>query len=131
MSGCSEFRRSPLQEAISLRECLSNPTNHYPMSIKRITKTDMTQANWDSLTLLGLPGKPVITVPNATVAWSCDLEPMFKKDISFKPFFHLGSSERAQTQFEDEGFIFFGNSRGTLGRRHSEYLKNTKADPNF
>ena len=51
------------------------------------------------------PGNPVITDPNATVAWSSRLQPVFKKDISLKTFLGRGSGESIQMAFEGEGFV--------------------------
>jgi len=61
--------------------------------------------HYDPITLHVSPGNPVITDPNATVAWSGNLEPKFKKDISFKTFLGRGSGESIQMQFEGEGFV--------------------------
>ena len=61
--------------------------------------------HYDPITLPVLPGLPVITDPNATVAWSGNLEPQFKKDISFKTFLGRGSGESIQMQFEGTGFV--------------------------
>ena len=51
-------------------------------------------AHYEALTLRVTPGKPVITDPNATVAWSGNLEPQFQTDISLKTFIGRGSGER-------------------------------------
>lgn len=59
----------------------------------------------DPLTLRVLPGKPVCTDPNATVAWSGNLTPNFKTDISLKTFFGRGSGESIQMKFEGDGFV--------------------------
>lgn len=59
----------------------------------------------DPLTLRVLPGKPVCTDPNATVAWSGNLSPNFKTDISLKTFFGRGSGESIQMKFEGDGFV--------------------------
>lgn len=45
----------------------------------------------------------VFTDPNATVAWSGNLEPEFRTDISFKTFLGRGSGESIQMQFSGEG----------------------------
>ena len=62
-------------------------------------------SHYDPLTLRVSPGRPVITDPNATVAWSGTLEPQFRTDISLKTFFGRGSGESIQMQFEGEGFV--------------------------
>jgi len=60
---------------------------------------------YDPLTLIVSPGNPVITDPNATVAWSGSLSPEFKTDISFKTFIGRGSGESVQMKFEGDGFV--------------------------
>ena len=59
----------------------------------------------DPLTLVVKPGKPVFTDPNATVAWSGNLTPKIKTDISFKTFIGRGSGESFQLQFEGDGWV--------------------------
>jgi uncharacterized protein (AIM24 family) len=59
----------------------------------------------DPLTLRVSPGDPVITDPNATVAWSANLAPDFKTDISFRSFLGRGGGEAFQMQFVGEGFV--------------------------
>jgi uncharacterized protein (AIM24 family) len=59
----------------------------------------------DPLTLSVSSGRPVVTDPNATVAWSGTLEPQFKTDISFKTFLGRGSGESIQMAFDGEGFV--------------------------
>ena len=61
--------------------------------------------HFDPLTLIVKPGNPVCTDPNATVAWSSNLSPNFKTDISLKTFFGRGSGETFQMQFEGNGFV--------------------------
>jgi uncharacterized protein (AIM24 family) len=51
------------------------------------------------------PGKPVFTDPQATVAWSGNLQPEFKTDVSFKTFLGRGSGESFQMMFQGEGFV--------------------------
>jgi uncharacterized protein (AIM24 family) len=48
---------------------------------------------------------PVFTDPNATVAWSGNLEPEIKTDISLKSFVGRGSGESIQMVFRGEGFV--------------------------
>lgn len=62
-------------------------------------------AHYEPLTLRVSPGNPVITDPNATVAWSGNLQPKFQTDISLKTFFGRGSGESIQMKFEGEGFV--------------------------
>ncbi len=61
--------------------------------------------HYEQLTLRVTPGKPVITDPNATVAWSGNLRPEFQTDISLKTLFGRGSGESIQMRFEGEGFV--------------------------
>ncbi len=61
--------------------------------------------HYDPMTLLVTPDCPVVTDPNATVAWSGTLEPKFKTDVSLKTFFGRGSGESLQLLFEGEGFV--------------------------
>ena len=53
-------------------------------------------AHYEPLTLRVTPGNPVITDPNATVAWSGNLQPEFQTDISLKTFVGRGSGESIQ-----------------------------------
>jgi uncharacterized protein (AIM24 family) len=59
----------------------------------------------DPLTLRVTPGAPVVTDPNATVAWSGSLAPEFKADVSLKTFFGRGSGESIQMLFKGDGFV--------------------------
>ncbi len=64
--------------------------------------------HFEPLTLRVTPGYPVCTDPNATVAWSGNLQPQFKTDISFKTFLGRGSGESLQMLFEvpqGEGWV--------------------------
>lgn len=54
----------------------------------------------DPLTLRVTAGTPVFTDPNATVAWSGNLTPNFKTDLSLKTFVGRGSGESFQMQFD-------------------------------
>jgi uncharacterized protein (AIM24 family) len=62
-------------------------------------------SHYEPLTLLVRPGEPVITDPNATVAWSGNLTPEFRTDISFRTFIGRGSGESIQMEFKGEGFV--------------------------
>lgn len=57
------------------------------------------------LTLKVTPDDPVITDPNATVAWSSGLSPEIKTDISFKSVMGRGGGESFQMMFRGEGFV--------------------------
>lgn len=59
----------------------------------------------DPLTLLVKPGHPIFTDPNATVAWSGNLTPEFKTDVSLKTFIGRGSGESMQMKFEGDGWV--------------------------
>lgn len=61
--------------------------------------------HYEPLTLKVTPENPVITDPNATVAWSGSLQPEFQTDITLKTFFGRGSGESIQMRFEGEGFV--------------------------
>lgn len=57
------------------------------------------------MTLIVKPGQPVFTDPNATVAWSGNLAPQMKTDISLKTFIGRGSGESFQMMFEGDGWV--------------------------
>ena len=59
----------------------------------------------DPLTLRVRPDRPVMTDPNATVAWSGNLSPEFKTDISVRTFLGRGSGESIQMMFQGDGFV--------------------------
>jgi uncharacterized protein (AIM24 family) len=61
--------------------------------------------HYEPITLPVRPGEPVFTDPNATVAWSGNLEPEFKTDISLKTFFGRGSGESFQMKFAGDGWV--------------------------
>ena len=61
--------------------------------------------HYDPLTLRVKKGEPVFTDPNATVAWSGNLKPEMKTDISLKTFFGRGSGESIQMKFDGDGFV--------------------------
>ena len=61
--------------------------------------------HYEPVTLRVTPGNPVITDPNATVAWSASLDPKLKTDVSLKTFFGRASGESLQMVFEGEGFV--------------------------
>ena len=69
----------------------------------------------DPLTLLVKPGQPVYTDPNATVAWSGNLKPEFKTDISLKTLIGRGSGESFQMKFEGEGWVIVQPYEETYG----------------
>ncbi len=61
--------------------------------------------HYEPLTLKVSPRNPVTTDPNATVAWSSNLAPEIKTDISFKTFLGRGSGESIQMHFNGHGFV--------------------------
>ena len=62
-------------------------------------------SHYDPLTLRVTDDDPVITDPNATIAWSGNLQPEFRTDVSLKTFFGRGSGESIQMQFRGDGFV--------------------------
>ncbi|MEZ5334989.1 MAG: AIM24 family protein [Methanolobus sp.] len=61
--------------------------------------------HYDPLTLKVSPDRPVFTDPNATVAWSENLAPDIKTDISLKTLVGRSSGESLQMAFKGEGFV--------------------------
>jgi uncharacterized protein (AIM24 family) len=61
--------------------------------------------HYDPLTLQVTEDQPVFTDPNATVAWSGNLSPDIKTDISLKTFVGRSSGESIQMAFKGEGFV--------------------------
>ncbi len=61
--------------------------------------------HYDPITLMVTPENPVTTDPNATVAWSGNLQPQIKTDVTLKTFFGRGSGESIQTEFRGSGFV--------------------------
>ncbi len=62
-------------------------------------------SHYDPMTLRVTCDDPVITDPNATIAWSGNLQPEFRTDVSLKTFFGRGSGESIQMQFRGDGFV--------------------------
>ncbi len=62
-------------------------------------------SHFEPLTLRVQPGRPVVTDPNATIAWSGTLTPQLKTDISLRTFLGRGSGESLQMLFEGDGFV--------------------------
>lgn len=61
--------------------------------------------HYDPITLRVTPEQPVMTDPNATIAWSGTLTPEFRTDVSFKTFLGRGSGESLQMVFRGDGFV--------------------------
>jgi uncharacterized protein (AIM24 family) len=57
------------------------------------------------LTLRCTPSDPIVTDPNATVAWSGNLSPEIKTDISFRSLIGRGGGEAFQMLFRGDGFV--------------------------
>lgn len=57
------------------------------------------------LTLRVTPDDPISTDPNATIAWSSNLSPELKTDISFKTLVGRGGGETFQMLFRGDGFV--------------------------
>lgn len=62
-------------------------------------------SHYEPLTLLVRAGEPVITDPNATVAWSGNLSPEFRTDMSLRTLIGRGSGESIQMEFNGDGFV--------------------------
>lgn len=62
-------------------------------------------SHYEPLTLMVHPGQPVYTDPNATVAWSGNLQPEFVTDVQLKTFLGRGSGESIQMKFAGSGFV--------------------------
>jgi len=57
------------------------------------------------LTLRVTSNDPVMTDPNATIAWSGNLAPQLKTDINLKTLIGRGGGETFQMTFQGEGFV--------------------------
>lgn len=57
------------------------------------------------LTLRVTPGNPVMTDPNATIAWSGNLMPDLKTDMSLRTMIGRGGGETFQMRFDGDGFV--------------------------
>ena len=59
----------------------------------------------EPLTLRCSAQDPVITDPNATIAWSGNLAPELKTDISLRSLIGRGGGETFQMHFRGDGFV--------------------------
>ena len=59
----------------------------------------------EPMTLRTSAAAPVSTDPNATVAWSGNMFPDLKTDISMRTFIGRGSGESLQMHFRGDGFV--------------------------
>ncbi|MFB9992416.1 AIM24 family protein [Deinococcus oregonensis] len=57
------------------------------------------------LTLRVSPNEPLFTDPNATVAWSGNLQPQLRVDSSLRSIFGRGGGETYQMVFQGDGFV--------------------------
>ena len=62
-------------------------------------------SHYEPLVLSVSSQQPVMTDPNATIAWSGNLTPEFRTDISFKTLLGRGSGESIQMKFQGDGFV--------------------------
>lgn len=69
------------------------------------TGTVAITTHYTPLTLKVKRGEPVLTDPNATIAWSGGLTPEIVTDISVKTFLGRGSGESIQLKFEGDGWV--------------------------
>jgi len=60
---------------------------------------------FEPLTLQVSRGTSVYTDPHATIAWSGNLKPGVKLDVSLKSFFGRGSGESVQMEFNGDGIV--------------------------
>lgn len=78
-------------------------------------------SHYEPLTLLVRPGRPVLTDPNATVAWSGHLEPEFRTDMNIRTFLGRGSGESIQMAFSGEGFVIVQPFEEGIAARTTDY----------
>jgi uncharacterized protein (AIM24 family) len=73
----------------------------------RLTGTGMIaiMSHGAPLTLRCSPTNPIVTDPNATVAWSGNLSPEIKTDISLRSLIGRGGGEAFQMMFRGDGFV--------------------------
>ena len=57
------------------------------------------------LTLRVTPGEPIFTDPNATVAWSGNLQPQLRMDTSLRSLMGRSGGETYQMVFQGDGFV--------------------------
>jgi uncharacterized protein (AIM24 family) len=77
-------------------------------------------SHYDPLALMVTPDQPVMTDPNATIAWSGNLEPEFRADVSLKTFLGRGSGESIQMQFRGNGFVVIQPFEEVVFQRHEQ-----------
>ena len=57
------------------------------------------------LTLRVTPNEPIFTDPNATIAWSGNLQPQLRMDSSLRSMIGRGGGETYQMVFQGDGFV--------------------------
>lgn len=62
-------------------------------------------SHYDPMTLRVKPGANLYTDPNATVAWSGNLQPDFATDIQLGTVWGRGSGEGVQMKFQGDGWV--------------------------
>lgn len=62
-------------------------------------------SHYDPMTLRVTPDRPLFTDPNATVAWSGNLQPDFATDISLGTLIGRTSGESVQMKFVGDGWV--------------------------
>ena len=79
------------------------------------------------LTLRVSPHEPLFTDPNATIAWSGNLQPQLRMDSSLRSMIGRGGGETYQMVFQGDGFVvvqpyeefeagMFGEGGGSVGK---------------
>lgn len=61
--------------------------------------------HYEPVTIPVTPDRPVFTDPNATVAWSGNLQPDIQTDINLRTLLGRGSGETFQMKFQGSGFV--------------------------
>jgi uncharacterized protein (AIM24 family) len=61
--------------------------------------------HYEPVTLRVTPGQPILTDPNATVAWSGNLQPDLRTDLTIGTFLGRSSGEAVQMEFNGDGFV--------------------------
>ncbi len=76
-------------------------------------------SHFDPMTIATKAGRKVVTDPNATVAWSANLEPDLRLDVSLRTFLGRGSGDSVQMVFDGDGFVVVQSveNRPMAGRR--------------
>lgn len=62
-------------------------------------------SHFEPIVLTVTGGQPVVTDPDATIAWSGSLTPEYRTALNLPMFFGRGSGEAVQMEFQGEGFV--------------------------